>query len=438
MSFNPRMSTSRGAPNYGHTSTNHRSKQQEEADSFMMLSDSEIATCISEIGFPFTVADLQKPNPQHIQRVFEMFAELVMNTTREVVAPATQAAAEDMCGDNADRIFTADTRDLMGFFVVMRRMLAECRITDFTFQDVYKPTRERLVKIFSYTINFIRFRESHTAVIDEHYNRAQKTKLRIEQLHHENTDLANTLEELERNKRNTDALLAAKEKRNAELKTRLLELKRGQERVSERLERERAIQARAKADLEDRTRRALETRAEADKLRPYASQSPGALESQLRDLGAQLANERGNLEYTDRRTRALQGSADAFSVAAGDVSGCIKVLSEVQGELSREEEESSRAGRRRDALGERSNNVRDVERQERLLQKQLANVQARTDKLRQASDEKTEKGKQRVDELRGIHRKMTEERAEKHREIEKRRMRIEQTEKKVSVPFSYH
>jgi hypothetical protein len=48
-----------------------------------------------------------------------------MNTTREVVAPAMRAAAEDMCGGDAERIFTNDTRDLMGFFVVLRKLLRE-------------------------------------------------------------------------------------------------------------------------------------------------------------------------------------------------------------------------------------------------------------------------------------------------------------------------
>jgi kinetochore protein Nuf2 len=57
--------------------------------------------------------------------VFEWFAELLMNTTREVVAPAMRAAAEDLCGDDMDRIFTADTRELMGFFVALRRLLLE-------------------------------------------------------------------------------------------------------------------------------------------------------------------------------------------------------------------------------------------------------------------------------------------------------------------------
>lgn len=48
-----------------------------------------------------------------------------MNTTREVVAPAMRAAAEDMCGESAERLFTSDTRDLMAFFVILKKLLRE-------------------------------------------------------------------------------------------------------------------------------------------------------------------------------------------------------------------------------------------------------------------------------------------------------------------------
>lgn len=87
--------------------------------------DREIAGCISDIGINFSIADLQKPNPQQIQKVFEYFAEILMNTTRDVTSPAMRAAAEDLCGPEADRIFPSDTRDLMGFFVVLRKLLLE-------------------------------------------------------------------------------------------------------------------------------------------------------------------------------------------------------------------------------------------------------------------------------------------------------------------------
>lgn len=65
-----------------------------------------------------------KPNPQQIQKVFEWFAELLMNSTRETVEPAMRAAAEDVCGEHME-IVPSDTRNLMGFYVSLRKLLVE-------------------------------------------------------------------------------------------------------------------------------------------------------------------------------------------------------------------------------------------------------------------------------------------------------------------------
>ena len=88
--------------------------------------DKEIAGCINDIGVPFEPMDLLKPNPQQIQSVFEWFAELLMNATRETVEPAMRAAAEDVCGEYKD-IIPGDTRNLMGFYVSLRKLLIEVR-----------------------------------------------------------------------------------------------------------------------------------------------------------------------------------------------------------------------------------------------------------------------------------------------------------------------
>lgn len=414
-----------------------------------MQPDSEIAGCITDIGIAFTVADLQKPNPQIIQKVFEWLAELLMNTTREVVAPAMRAAAEDLCGEGAERLFTSDTRDLMAFFVILKKLLREvgpesyvrarsraniskCGIHDFTFADLYKPTHHRLVKIFSYMINFIRFRESQTVVIDEHFNKAERTKLRIEQLYNDKETKEMQLADLQRNRGATERLMQEKKKKNDELKERLLELKRGQESVMEKLERAKAEQARLKEMLQQKVENKENVQREIIKLKPYTQQSPTALEDSLRDLNDRLSADKSQIDSLDRRARALQTSNDSFGIVIGDVTSCTRLLTDVQADLAKEEEELAKASRHRDALADRSNNVRDVERQERLLQKQLSNVNGRTEKLRTKGNEEAERARIRMEELRETHAKLNEERGEKGRDIERRRVRIEQTEKKMA------
>jgi kinetochore protein Nuf2 len=403
----------------------------------MTLPDREIAGCISDIGINFSVEDLRKPNPQQIQKIFEWFAELLTNTTREIVAPAMKAAAEDLCGDDAERIFTADTRELMGFFITMRKLLLECGIKDFTFSDLYKPTHSRLVKIFSYIINFIRFRESQTGVIDEHYNSSERTKNMIEQLYHANQEREEQLQEMQQNRKNVEQAIADKEKRNQELKTRLLELKQAQVNVTEKHNRVKEESARLKTLLEEKTAAVMDTRQEANKLRPYTEQSQATLERSLGDLSAKLNADKAETERLEKRMRALQTSHDTFTILHTDISALTRVLTDVQSELSKEDEEARSAMKNRDALAEKSGNVRDVEREEKLLKKQLEQSQGRTKKLREDADTKAAGAKNRMEELRAMHKDLSADRKERYGEVERRRIRIEQTEKKVCLAGVY-
>jgi kinetochore protein Nuf2 len=281
-------------------------------------------------------------------------------------------------------------------------------------------------------INFIRFRESQTEIIDEHFNKAERTKLRIEQLYDDKQAKEQQLADLERNRAATQKLMQEKEKRNNELKSRLLELKRGQEAVAEKLERAKAEQDRLKKLLQQKVENKENVQREVQKLKPYTQQSPTALEDSLRDLSDRLTGDKTQIDMLDRRARALQTSTDSFAVVATDVTSCTRLLTDVQADLAREEDELAKASRHRDALADRSNNVRDVERQERLLQKQLGNINARTDKLKSKGDEEAERARKRMEELREKHALLTEERGEKGREMERRRVRIEQTEKKMA------
>lgn len=238
---------------------------------------------------------------------------------------------------------------------------------------------------------------------------------------------------MQRNRKNFEQAMREKEKKNGELKTRLLELKKGQERVAEKLERVKAEQGRLKTVVEDKQAQAIGLRMQADKLRPYTQQSPAALEQNLRELNANLSTDKAEIDRLERRARALQTSADTFNLLTTDVTGLTRLLTDLQAELNKEEEESARASKHNDALSERSNNVRDVERQERLLQKQLGNWQERTDKLRRGADSKAEEAKKSMESLKQTHGELAQERRKRGEEVERRRIRIEQTEKKVSL-----
>ncbi|KAI0193402.1 Nuf2 family protein [Xylaria flabelliformis] len=425
MAYNGRMSIIPPSQTQGRTR-----KKEEEADAFMRLSDKEIVGCITDIGIPFTVVDLQKPNPVQVQMIFEWFAELLLNATRETIEPAMRAAAEDVCGEFID-IVPPDTRNLMGFYVSLRRLLLECGVTDFNFSDLYKPTHPRLVKIFSYLINFVRFRESQTNVIDTHFNKAEQVKARIEALYGENQDAEARLHEMRRNRKAMEAQVREKTERNEELKNTLLKLQQKQGEVASRLEDAKAKKGELAQTLEQKITEKMLLKQESAKLRPYTLQSPQALQTSLTELNNTLSTDKAHIDSLDRRARALQTSTDSFGVVSTDVASCIKLLDEISIELAKEEEEHARNAKQRDALSERGNNVREVERTEALLQRQLIKWNERIELIHENGRKKAQEAKEKMEELRALHKKLTEERAAKGTEIERRRVRIEQTEKKM-------
>ncbi|CEJ58496.1 Putative Centromere-associated protein [Penicillium brasilianum] len=425
MAYNNRMSMAGSQQHH-----NRGRKKEDDNDALMRLPDKEIAGCINDIGIPFTAADLMKPNAQQIQMVFEWFAELLMNITRETVEPAMHAAAEDLCGDYPD-IIPNDTRNLMGFFMSIRMLLAECGVNDFTFTDLTRPTHDRLVKIFSYLINFVRFRESQTPVIDEHFNKTEKTKARIDQLLAENQEMEQRLAEMRRGQQANEIQVREKVARNDALKARLRELGAEQSRVAETLDRVKGDRARRQQQLEEKTERTVRSRQEAEKLRPYVLESPATLQSSLTELAENLMREKAQIDAMERRARALQTSSDTFTVVSNDVQACVKLLDDISTELQKEEEEEARAARNKDAISDKGNTVREVEQTEKLLQRQLVRWQERIEALRKSAQEKAEVAQIRMEELRNVQKQLREERAEKQRDMERRRIRIEQTEKKM-------
>ncbi|WEW60902.1 kinetochore-associated Ndc80 complex subunit nuf2 [Emydomyces testavorans] len=407
----------------------NRKPKEDDTDAFLRLPDKVIAGCINDIGISFTVADLLKPNPQQIQIIFEWFAEILMNVTRDTVEPAMRAAAEDICGDYAS-IIPPDSRNLMGFFVSLRKLMIQ--VWERTEHDyLTRPTYNRMAKVFSYLINFVRFRESQTAVIDEHFSKSENAKARIESLYAENQNMEQHLEEMRSRQKEMEGIVKEKVRRNDELKARLLELRRNQERVAETFERVKGEKARTQALLEEKTEKLLKTHQESEKLRPYVSQSPAILQASLTELSENLSRDKIQIDNMERRMRALQMSMDAFGTISTDIQSCIKVLEDISTELQKEEEEDARAIRNRDALAERGNTVREVAQTEKLLQRQLARWHERTEALRKSAREKAEQAQARMEELHTIQKQLREERAEKQRDMERRRIRIEQTEKKM-------
>ena len=301
--------------------------------------------------------------------------------------------------------------------------------------DLIRPTHPRLVKLFSYIINFVRFRESQNEVIDKHFNTLGSTKLQIETLYDSNQSLQARLFALKSQRQSLEHTHREKTARNNQLKEKLLELKKAQERVALDMERVRRTKNELTATLTEKTERTVALQKECERLSPYASQSSAELQAQLNELSLSLARDRNAADALGRRHRALQTSASSFHAAANDVSPLITLLKGTSQDLGDEESEALEAQKRREVLGERTRDVNEIQRTEGLLRRQLEGWIERTKTVREQGEERAGRDGERMRELRGEYERLGHERGERGREVERRRVRVEQIEKKVRFLF---
>ena len=244
------------------------------------------------------------------------------------------------------------------------------------------------------------------------------------------------LDEMMRERKCMDTLVLEKIKQNDTMKARLLELKKAQEGFAERLDRVKDEKTLLNTALEEQTEKCVAIRQKSVKLRPYVLQSLGALEAYLKELSDSLAQDKYHVDNLEKRKRALQSSTDTFKVLNNDITSCIKLLEEIFNETQKEEEIGLRAAERRDSLSKRGHDVKEVEQEEVMLNRQLRRWQERIEAVKRGSDEKAREAKERMKELRREHFNITEQRVDTGREVERKRMRIEATEKMVrSFPF---
>ena len=282
----------------------------------------------------------------------------------------------------------------------------------------------------------MRFRESQTAIIDQHFNTLESTKLQIETLYASNTTFLSRLTSLQSQRQTQESAIKEKTARNNQLKEKLLELKKAQERVALDMERVRRTKNELTAQLSDKTERTVSLQKECERLSPYASQSSAELQAQLNELSLNLARDKAAADAQSRRHRALQTSASGFSAAANDVSPLLTLLKGTSQDLSDEEAEALEAQKRREVLGERTRDVNEIQRAEAALRRQLEGWVERTKGLREGGEERAERDAERMRELKGEYERLGAERGERGREVERRRVRVEQTEKKVCGSLS--
>ena len=369
-----------------------------------------------------------------MQLVYEQLVYEVMGVRRETVDALLSVAMRDMEHPETHR----ESMSLMAFYRSLSKLMVVCNVRDFSFQDLLKPEYKRLRAHLSQVINFMRFRgdAERAGLISEQAARPEEVKARLEELLYENEDLRSEISRVEEQvKRDEPAIKIAKEVNEA-LTSDLRAMKKRQTGLSVEFEKERNDRNSLKQALTDRQYLTVKGKQECDKIRPYIVDSPEKLQHVIVDMNATLLSEKNLSDTLERRIRALLTSTESFTIIEADVTSCIKIMEECERELVKVEEMARKVSRHEEILKSKENENRDVERQEALLTRQLEHLRERIDRIRAQAEGKREQAQKRMEELKGVYDELSRERGEKSKEMERKKMYIEQIEKKVNL-FSF-
>jgi len=377
----------------------------------------------------FSLSDLMSPSPTQVQLVYEQLVAQVMGVRRETVDALLNVGMSEMEHPETHK----ESMSLMAFYRSLSRLMVVCDVRDFSFQDLLKPDYKRLRVHLSRVINFMRFRgdEERSGFINEQVARLEEAKTRLEELFHENEHLQSEIVRVgEQVKQDGPAIKVAKEVNEA-LTSDLRAMKKQQEKVSNEHQYEKTDRLSLKSALTDRQYLVVKGKQECDKIRPYIVDSPERLQQIIVDMNATLWSEKNLSDTLERRIRALQTSMESFTILEADVTSCIKIMEECEGELVKVEEMARKVSKHEEILKSRENENKGVERQEALLTRQLVHLRERIDRVRAQAEGKREQAQRRMEELKGVYDELSRERGEKSKEMERKKMRIEQIEKKV-------
>ncbi|RPB26627.1 hypothetical protein L211DRAFT_644199 [Terfezia boudieri ATCC MYA-4762] len=407
-----------------------KSKPAEDEDDSILLTDDEIVSCLSVlISMNFSLGDLKNPSPTQVQLVYEQLVAEVMGVRRETVDALLKVGMSEMEHPETHK----ESMALMAFYRSLSRLMVVCNVKDFSFQDLLKPDYRRLRAHLSQVINFMRFRgdAARWGFISEQVARPEEAKARFEELLHENGHLRDEIKRVEKQvKQDEPAIKIAKEVNEA-LTSDLRAMKKRQTGLSVEFHNERNDRLSLKSALTDRQYLTVKGKQECDRIRPYIVDSPEKLQQVIVDMNATLLSEKNLSDTLERRIRALQTSMESFTIIEADVTSCIKIMEECEGELVKMEEMARKVSKHEEILKSKENENKDKERQEALLTRQLEHLREKIDRVRAQAEGKREQAQKRMEELKGVYDELSRERGEKSKDMERKKMRIEQIEKKV-------
>ncbi|KAG0254730.1 kinetochore-associated Ndc80 complex subunit nuf2 [Actinomortierella ambigua] len=270
--------------NNNNNSTNANTSNKPETFHFPMLKSQAILSCMKDVEVPFTEEELARPNATKMQIVYEAMLDIAVGSAREDLFLQDVEAM----GLVAYPDIVVDAVRFYVFLDQMTNMMQKVGIPDFSSRDITKPEADRVRRVLSAVINFIKFRVERQS---NFFQELVKMDGLIETIADGEREYEDTMAELEhvRQKRKADEPKIEEQKAiNHQLAAELEELKR----IEVQLSRTKSEVMNERIQLQQRSKSLDEalamSKAEFNALKAEVVEVPDNLERDLEELPAKI------------------------------------------------------------------------------------------------------------------------------------------------------
>lgn len=333
---------------------NRRSREVME---FPELPIKVIVQVFEEMRIPMTEADITKPSPGQVQRVYETLLEMFTGTGKESYSQPSFSVMEMV--EYPELHY--ESISLITFYRAMLNFVSQIGIDDFSLKDIIRPEMPRLKRIYSGIINFAKFREEQLVVFEKFMAQSQETVELRNNLFQQNHELKQKVDTLKAERLQEEPLIKEVKDSIAILLTQLKEFKRIQESMSNEMEKLKL----ERNDFSDRIANnqfiLMNIKQECTKLKSRIVHSPEKLMSIIAELNSNISCERSNLSGLEKKSREVQVKLDSLLSIEHDLAKCIQMMEECDEEIRKYESSHAQVENEKSLIEKKENSIKDLD-----------------------------------------------------------------------------
>lgn len=425
--------------------------------SFPELKTPEILQCMADLRVPLSEADLAKPGPPAVQRVFEAFLEIFMGGARAQRALDItgqyqqlnqQQQSQNIDGNAASHGVAAalqvleypeihlDAVSLIAFYRQAQRLMWEVGVEDFSLRDLVRPEPPRLRLLLSAVINFAKFREEQLSVFEELSRRGEEAETERAKLMERETELRARIEAIRLQRHAEEPAVQTVKEQIAALVNELRELKRKQTALSAEID---SLKDRRQQLTDEQSRLGYlvsSARQDSAKLKSRIVHSPEKLLQILAEMTASIAAEKQSLQSLEKRSRDLQARLDQLVDLEKDLKRALHQLDQNEAAWKRADEAQRQCTELRDRAERQRADLRELEQRSGQLKRQHSLAAEKLGKLTSQQELKRQEFAERLTVLRKEYAGLSEERSNLATKMDNTDRIIKEMESKVPLPLS--